>query len=101
MGELVFVRKDKHIAYLTMNRPEKLNALSADLVQALIRELKKAEADDEVKVIILSGAGKSFCSGGDLSAFQKMSDIGSIINWMKEATRLEQTIVELPEFDSG
>lgn len=95
MEELVFVRKDKHIAYLTMNRPEKLNALSADLVQALIRELKKAEADDEVKVIILSGAGKSFCSGGDLSAFQEMSDIGSIINWMKEATRLEQTIVEL------
>ena len=95
MGELVQVRKENQMAYLTMNQPDKLNALSTDLIQALIQALKDAEADADVRAIILSGAGKSFCAGGDIAAFQQMTDVGSKIQWMKEATRLEQTIQDL------
>lgn len=95
MGELVHVQKENRIAYLTMNRPEKLNALSYELIQALIHALKDAEADPDVKAVILSGTGKSFCAGGDISAFQQMTDTGSKVKWMKEATRLEQTIQAL------
>ena len=60
MSNVVQVRKAEAIAYITMNRPDKLNALSPELVEETIQALKEAEADPNVKVVILSGAGKSF-----------------------------------------
>ena len=55
------------ICTLTLNRPERRNALSAQLVNELIVGLETAGADPEIRVIVLTGAGGSFCSGGDLS----------------------------------
>jgi len=52
---------------LTLNRPDKLNALSAELVDALSAAIDQAAADPEVRVIALGGAGRAFCSGYDLS----------------------------------
>ncbi len=51
---------------LTMNRPERRNALSADLVEALLGALDGARADRDVRAIVLTGAGSTFCAGGDL-----------------------------------
>jgi enoyl-CoA hydratase len=56
------------IRRLTMNRPEKRNALNNDLRGAILARLQEADADPSVKVAILRGAGPSFCSGYDLSA---------------------------------
>jgi len=58
---------DAHICTITLNRPEKRNALSAQLVNELIYALETAGEDNEVRVIVLTGAGKSFCAGADLS----------------------------------
>ncbi len=66
MGSPVIVDKDQGIAIVTLNRPEVYNALSADLVSALIGALREAERDNAVGVIILTGAGKAFSAGGDL-----------------------------------
>jgi len=52
---------------LTLNRPNKLNALSAELVDALSAAIDQAAADPEVRVIAVAGAGRAFCSGYDLS----------------------------------
>jgi len=52
---------------LTLNRPAKLNALNGPLVAALLLALDAAEADDRVRVIVLEGAGRAFCSGYDLA----------------------------------
>ncbi len=52
---------------LTMNRPKALNALSGELIDAMSRALDDAAADDSVRVLILRGAGRAFCSGYDLS----------------------------------
>ena len=52
---------------LTLNRPEKLNALSGELVRALSTAVEAAAADPDVRVIVLLGAGRAFCSGYDLS----------------------------------
>lgn len=60
------------IAAITLNQPEKRNPLNVDLVSDLIRALKDAEASSEISAILLTGAGDSFCAGGDLREFQQM-----------------------------
>ena len=58
---------DKYVATLTLNRPEKRNALSDRLTPALREMLLVLEADADVRVIVITGAGEAFCSGGDVS----------------------------------
>ena len=55
------------VVVLTLNRPERRNALSGELVVALQEALRTAAADDAARVAVLTGAGKAFCSGGDLA----------------------------------
>ena len=62
---LIYDRKDT-ICYLTLNRPEKLNALNADLMSELRESLLAIEADPEIRVVILTGAGRAFSAGFDI-----------------------------------
>jgi enoyl-CoA hydratase/carnithine racemase len=62
---LIYEVKDK-IAYITMNRPEKLNALNGDLQNALTESWERFEKDPDAWVAILSGAGRAFCVGTDI-----------------------------------
>jgi methylglutaconyl-CoA hydratase len=59
---------DRSIARVTLNRPEKRNALNDELIGALKEALRRADHDESVNVIVLSGAGDDFCSGADLEA---------------------------------
>lgn len=61
------------VARITLNRPEKRNALNGALITALKRALRTASDDPTVRVIVLTGAGPDFCSGADLQALQKIS----------------------------
>jgi len=65
--EAVLYEKDDRIATITFNRPEKLNALNNALGEDTLAALKEAEADPEVGCVILTGAGRAFCAGADLS----------------------------------
>ena len=58
--------KDGHAATITLNRPDRLNAISLAMLVSLSAALRQADADPEVRVIILTGAGRGFCSGLDL-----------------------------------
>lgn len=55
------------IATITLNRPEKLNAVTSALIQELIAGFEAADGDDAVRVVIVTGAGRAFCAGADLS----------------------------------
>jgi enoyl-CoA hydratase len=67
--EVVQFRTDGPVATITINRPERRNALSSEVTSALAESLARAEADDSVAVAVLTGAGdKAFCAGGDLGA---------------------------------
>jgi methylglutaconyl-CoA hydratase len=64
---------DDGVARITLNRPDKRNALNDELIAALKSALKRAHDDVSLRAVILSGAGADFCSGADLSALQKIS----------------------------
>lgn len=66
----------EQIATITLNRPERLNALSADLTAGLADYVDRAGSDDGVRVVILTGAGRGFCSGQDLSGPRTLADRG-------------------------
>lgn len=61
------------VALITLNRPEKRNALNDALIGALKDSLRRAEGDENARVIVITGAGADFCSGADLAALQKIS----------------------------
>ena len=61
------------VRVLTMNRPEKRNALNNALTGALLEGLRAADADDAVNVVVLTGAGQAFCAGADLSEFKDLT----------------------------
>jgi enoyl-CoA hydratase/carnithine racemase len=58
------------VRVLTLNRPEKRNALNTALTQALLEALRAADADDSVACVVLTGAGQGFCAGADLAEFK-------------------------------
>lgn len=73
MSELL-VENVGGVRFLTLNRPEKRNALNDALIEALKSALRDADDDGSVRVIVIRGAGKDFCSGADLSSLQKISE---------------------------
>src|SRR5438105_3312806 len=71
MSQELLYQVDEAIATITFNRPERMNALTHELEAELHRRLDEADADRSVRVIILTGAGRAFCSGYDQGAVGK------------------------------
>jgi enoyl-CoA hydratase/carnithine racemase len=72
MSELL-IENHGGVRVLTMNRPEKRNALNMALSQALLSGLRAADSDESVRCIVLTGAGRAFCAGADLSEFKDLT----------------------------
>lgn len=66
--DLIFEVKD-NVATIRLNRPEKLNAFTGEMLSAWHDALEQAEARDDVSVVVLTGTGRGFCSGGDVGSF--------------------------------
>jgi 2-(1,2-epoxy-1,2-dihydrophenyl)acetyl-CoA isomerase len=62
----ILFAKDGHIAIITLNRPEKLNAYSETMVHEILAVLADARDDDAIRAVILTATGRGFCSGGDI-----------------------------------
>src|SRR5260370_24846726 len=75
------------IARITLNRPEKRNALSDAMIAALKNALRLADQDESVRAVIVAGAGADFCSGADLEALLKISK-ASVANNLEDARSL-------------
>ena len=76
MSENLLQQIDNGVATLTMNRPEALNAFTASMTAELDEALKRLAADDSVRVVVLTGAGKAFSAGGDVKSFASRADGG-------------------------
>ena len=79
MEERVKIEKKDHIAIVSLNRPEKLNALDDPMFYGIIKVAEEIEKDASIRVVILKGEGRAFCAGIDLSnfSFDGASDINS------------------------
>ena len=71
--QTVLYSVDEAVARITLNRPEKRNALNDAVIAGIKQGLREAAADESVRVVVITGAGKDFCSGADLSALQKIA----------------------------
>ena len=69
--ETLLYEKKGHVLLLTLNRPDKLNAWSVQLENEFLEALAAANADPEVRVILITGAGRAFCAGGDIQGFSQ------------------------------
>lgn len=79
---------------LTLNRPDKRNALSAPLLDSLARELERADLDQGVRVVVIRGAGKDFCAGADLDELLASADQTPVQN-EAAALRLGNVFIQM------
>jgi len=87
------------VATLTFNRPEKLNALSPELIEQSIACLRDWGRDPSVGVIVVTGAGRAFCAGGDVSAMAGRSDLTfeQRVDRLRAAQELSRLLYEMPK----
>ena len=74
--------KKQRIAHITLNRPERLNAIGPETPREIRHAVEAANADADVHVIILQGAGRSFCAGYDLKIFAEPAGSNPLIQDM-------------------
>jgi 2-(1,2-epoxy-1,2-dihydrophenyl)acetyl-CoA isomerase len=68
MTQELLEHRDNGVLTLTLNRPERLNALTVEMTEALLAALRVAAVDTKVRAVVLTGAGRAFCAGGDVKA---------------------------------
>ncbi len=70
------------VCRITLNRPDKYNAIDRQMAKELVEAFRRVREVPSVGVVVLSGAGKSFCTGGDLSVFPSLAEHQNAMNWL-------------------
>lgn len=99
--EPILTHVENKVATLTFNRPDRLNALSRELLTQSIDCLKRWSRDPEIGAIVLTGAGRAFCAGGDVSNMAKENDappsLEQQIDGLREAQELSWLLYNMPK----
>jgi 2-(1,2-epoxy-1,2-dihydrophenyl)acetyl-CoA isomerase len=100
--EDIIVTQKNGVAVVTLNRPEVLNALSVAMREAIGSAFEAFQDDDAVRAVVITGAGRAFCAGGDIKSFDQLSDSDSrqkIFRLMRRAlnaiTGLEKPVIAM------
>jgi 2-(1,2-epoxy-1,2-dihydrophenyl)acetyl-CoA isomerase len=91
---------DQGIATLTFNRPERMNALSTPIIEGLLRGLPRLAGDPTVRVIVVTGAGRAFCAGGDVKSMAEGGEQRSAAEataHLRSRTEVSRLLHELPK----
>jgi enoyl-CoA hydratase len=80
---------DGPIATITLDRPEKLNAVTPEMLEGLEAALASLEADDAIRVVVLTGSGdRAFCAGADINAWASLAPIDMWRTWVRSGHRV-------------
>ena len=90
----VLVHKQNRIATLILNRPRVMNAMNPEMIQAMQEALDQIETDEDIRVVVVKGAGDNFCSGADFNLFTQEI---SAIQWKAGMRRIGKVITRLRE----
>ncbi|HLO12205.1 MAG TPA: enoyl-CoA hydratase-related protein [Pseudoneobacillus sp.] len=98
MFETVLYEKRNGVAWLTLNRPDKLNAFTKQLNKEMEKALKEASRDTDVRAVVITGAGRAFCSGQDLGDVDEQMDHGDVLRnhynpMMKALEKCEKPVI--------
>ncbi|HEV8038487.1 MAG TPA: enoyl-CoA hydratase-related protein [Bryobacteraceae bacterium] len=85
---------EQGIARITLNRPEKRNALDAELITEVRDALRSSARDENVRVVLITGAGSDFCSGADLSGLERTFNAG-VLDHMADARNMAELFLEM------
>jgi enoyl-CoA hydratase len=95
MNEVLTVRIEGSVALLTLNRPEKLNAMNNELLAAILRKLDEVELDTAVRAVVITGAGRTFSAGADIAAFRPHIEAGpaaAVAHFMRWGHRMTRRV---------
>ena len=96
--DAILLRDDRDgVCTLTMNRPQQMNLLTAEMLEALQQAFDSLVDNGKVRVVVLAGAGKGFCAGHDLKEIRALGDLPRIEALFNQCSRMMQTIVQLPQ----
>jgi 2-(1,2-epoxy-1,2-dihydrophenyl)acetyl-CoA isomerase len=88
------------VATITLNRPDRLNAMTEELIGGVLDCLEQASADDAIRVVVLTGAGRGFCAGGDLGAMGEFAEPrapGASVAQLRRLHRTSELLHEMPK----
>jgi enoyl-CoA hydratase/carnithine racemase len=97
---IVLESRQGSVLTLTMNRPERLNALNPELAGALLQSIRRAGADDSIRCVLLMGAGRAFCAGGDIGLLtdaRKRKAAHELESLLRNGHELVLALCDLPQ----
>ena len=94
MYKTILVEKKDKVALVTLNRPDKLNAVNLEMRLEVLDLLDDLRVDDEVRVVVITGAGRAFCAGADISEFGEYSG-----DLRKQQARVKDMVKQIYEFE--
>jgi enoyl-CoA hydratase/carnithine racemase len=96
MSDVVQMAVDERVALLTLNRPQRLNAWTDEMEHVYFGLLDECAASDQVRVIVVTGAGRGFCAGADMQQLQDLSD-GALDQEQRKARRPQNFPLSVPK----
>ena len=95
MPDVLSLEIDQQVALLTLNRPDKLNALSDELLAGIVAVLDAVELDPAVRAVVITGAGRAFSAGADITGFQRYMQAGpaeAVAHFMRPGHRMTRRV---------
>ena len=94
MYQNILIEKKGNVAVVTLNRPDKLNAVSLEMRLEFLDLLENLQLDDEVRVAVVTGAGRAFCAGADISEFEEETS-----ELRQKRAKVENMVKRIYEFE--
>jgi 2-(1,2-epoxy-1,2-dihydrophenyl)acetyl-CoA isomerase len=96
-SQTVLLDVAENVATITLNRPEKLNALNAELLDALPAIMERAAEDKDVRCVILTGSGRGFCAGGDIAGMANREPIANPVEHLRRNEEASRLLHDMPK----